>query len=223
MCDENLRSVIRKRIEKTQSNLKKNGMDCMIAESAEDVVPMVKDMLEFGSTVAAGGSQTLVETGVIDLLRCGDYKYLDRSGLTGDAIKKCYRESLSADTYLCSSNAITESGELYNVDGNGNRTAALCYGPDSVIIVAGYNKIVSDIDEAVERIRTIAAPANTVRLGCNTYCREKGECMAYASGGTSITSGCRSAGRICCSYLITGYQRVPGRIKVILVCEELGY
>lgn len=223
MPDKNLQSVIRKRMEKTMASLKKNNMECFIADSSEKAVSMIRDMLEPGSTVAAGGSQTLAEAGIIDLLRSGDYQFLDRSGLAGDAIKKCYRDSLSADTYICSSNAITENGELYNVDGNGNRAAAICYGPDTVIIVAGYNKIVRDLDEAVRRVKTVSAPANTARLCCDTYCSEKGECMTYVSADEGMTSGCRAAGRICCNYVITGFQRVQGRIKVILVCEELGY
>ena len=210
-------------MEKTRDNLIKNRMDCYIVDSVSEVVPLVESLIPAGSTVASGGSVTLAQTGVTELLRNGSYKYLDRSGLTGEDVKKCYRDSFAADVYLCSSNAITEVGELYNVDGNGNRIAALCYGPDSVIVVAGCNKIVCNIEEAVRRVKTIAAPANTTRLDCDTYCREKGECMAYASGDHTLTAGCRSEQRICCSYMITACQRVKGRIKVILVGESLGY
>ena len=101
--------------------------------------------------------------------------------------------------------------------------AAICYGPKSVIIVAGYNKIVGDIDEAVDRVKRTAAPANTTRLSCQTYCREKGECMSLAQGEPGMTAGCGSPARICCSYVVSAYQRVKGRIKVIIVGEELGY
>ena len=111
-----------------------------------------------------------------------------------------------------SSNAITENGELYNVDGNGNRVAALVWGPKSVIVVAGYNKIVKDIDEAKTRVREIAAPSNAARLGCDTPCTKTGHCM-----------DCSSSKRICATTVITGRQRVENRIKVILVGEELGY
>ena len=111
-----------------------------------------------------------------------------------------------------SSNAITEKGELYNVDGNGNRVAALIWGPKNVIIVAGYNKIVKDIDESRARIEEIAAPANATRLGCDTPCTKTGHCM-----------NCASPKRICATTVITGWQRVQNRIKVILVGEELGY
>ena len=223
MKDENIKDVIRKRMEKTRENLIKNRMDCYIVDTAEDVLPLVTSLIAEGCTAAAGGSVTLTQTGVIDLLRNGNYKFLDRAGLTGDAVKKCYRDSMSADVFFCSANAVTEKGELYNVDGNGNRVAALCYGPDSVIVIAGYNKIVCNIEEAVRRVKTVAAPANSLRLGCDTYCREKGECMAYASGEHTITAGCRSEQRICCTYVITACQREKGRIKVILVGERLGY
>ena len=223
MRDENFNSFLMKRLKKTQENLIKNGMECVIVDNASDAADIVREMLEPGMTVASGGSVTLAQTGIIDLLRSGSYNYLDRSGLTGDAIKKCYRDSLSADVYICSSNAITENGELFNVDGNGNRVAAICYGPDKVIIVAGVNKIVTDINCAIHRVKRISAPANSQRLGCRTYCTETGECMAYASGNISVAAGCRSEQRICCDYVLTGYQRVRGRICVVLVAEDLGY
>lgn len=83
--------------------------------------------------------------------------------------------NFSTDAYFTSANAITENGELYNVDGNSNRIAAIAYGPESVIVVAGYNKIVKNLDEAINRVKSTAAPANTVRLNCKTYCNETGD------------------------------------------------
>jgi hypothetical protein len=223
--DDNLRSIIVKRIEKTIKNLEKNNMQGFYVESKADVADKVRELMSEGQTVAVGGSMTLFECGVIDLLRSGSYRFLDRyaGDMTRDDVEKIYRESFFADTYLCSANAITENGELYNVDGNSNRVAAICYGPKSVIIVAGYNKIVGDIDEAIDRVKRTAAPANTTRLSCQTYCREKGECMSLAQGEPGMTAGCGSPARICCSYVVSAYQRVKGRIKVIIVGEELGY
>lgn len=122
------------------------------------------------------------------------------------------REAFFADTYLTSTNALTEEGELYNVDGNGNRVAAMLFGPKQVIVVAGYNKIVADMEAACRRIEKIAAPANVVRLGLSAPCAQTGECMH-----------CHSEGRICCDYVRMGMQRTPGRIKVIIVGEPLGY
>ncbi|HOQ06310.1 MAG TPA: lactate utilization protein [Clostridiales bacterium] len=223
--DSNLKTIIEKRIEKTIKNLEKNNMQAYYVESKADVADKVRELMSEGQTVAVGGSMTLFECGIIDLLRSGSYRFLDRyqDGLSREDIEKIYRESFFADTYISSTNAITENGELYNVDGNSNRVAAICYGPKSVIIVAGYNKIVKDIDEAIDRVKRTAAPANTVRLGCQTYCREKGECMSLAQGETGMAAGCGSPQRICCSYVVSGYQRVKGRIKVIIVGEELGY
>lgn len=223
--DSNLKTIIEKRIEKTVKNLEKNNMQAYYVESAAGVAGKIRELMEEGQTVAVGGSMTLFECGVIDLLRSGNYRFLDRyrEGLTREDIERIYRESFCADTYICSANAITENGELYNVDGNSNRVAAICYGPRSVIIIAGYNKIVKDINEAIDRVKRTAAPANTVRLDCQTYCREKGECMSLAQGEAGMTAGCSSPARICCSYVVSAYQRVKGRIKVIIVGEDLGY
>ena len=154
------------------------------------------------------------ECGILQLLRSGDYHFLDRSapGLTPEQSKGMLKQAFLADVYLLSANAITENGELYNVDGNSNRVAALAFGPDSVIVVAGYNKIVADLPAAVERVKKIAAPANATRLHCKTPCAAVGECM-----------DCHSDGRICCNYLVSAQQRHQDRIKVILVGEPLGY
>ena len=146
-------------------------------------------------------------TGQSTMLRCRD-----RPDLTPEQKKQIFRQAFSADVYLMSSNAVTEEGELYNVDGNSNRVAALAYGPDSVIVVAGCNKIVPDIAAAVERVKKIAAPVNATRLHCSTPCAKTGECM-----------NCHSDGRICCNYLVSAQQRHQDRIKVILVGGELGY
>ena len=220
--DENLKSIWNKKIKKTTDNLKKNNMEVYFANKKEDVLPIVKKLLKDGEMIASGGSMSLSESGVMDLLRSGKYKYLDRDGLTGDELRNLYRLSFTADTYLCSCNAITENGELYNVDGTCNRIAAISYGPSSVIMVVGYNKIVKDIDAAVKRVKSIAAPANCKRLSCKTYCSEMGECMSL-SKSDDLASGCSGDTRICCSYLISAYQRAKGRIKIILVGEELGY
>ena len=215
--------VYRKILERTAENLEANNMKPFIADTAADVLPIVKSLLTEGGTVACGGSITLEETGVMELLRSGAYNFLDRAGKSGDEADAVLRAAFSADCYLASSNAITENGELYNVDGNSNRVAAICFGPRSVIVVAGRNKIVRTLDEAVLRVKRFAAPMNTARLGCETYCKSKGECMALASGADGVTSGCRSESRICCSFVVSAQQRVKDRIKVILVNEELGY
>lgn len=211
---------ILKLIEKTAQKLRENNMEAYIINSKDGVIETVKKLINKGDTVSTGGSITLKETGVMDLLKNGDYNFIDRTVLPPEEtlIKTC-----TADVFMCSSNAITENGELYNVDGNSNRISAIAYGPKSVIMVVGYNKIVANIDEAIKRVKTIAAPANTVRLNINTYCREKGKCVSLLDENSDMCSGCKSDNRICCNYLISAKQRHKNRIKVILVAEKLGY
>ena len=132
-------------------------------------------------------------------------------------------KALTADVFLSSSNAVTENGELYNVDGRGNRIAAFCFGPKNVIVIVGANKIVPDIDAAAERVKKIAAPKNTVRLSCKTPCAKTGECISLKNENPELCDGCLTDERICSSYLISGRQRVKDRIKVIICKESLGY
>ena len=151
--DKNIESIILKRINRTAENLKKNNMDFYYAPTKEDVKGIVKNLLKNGDVVTHGGSMTLKQCGITSLLNSGDYKYIDRSAVDEDKLEQVYRASFSADVYLTSANAITESGVLYNVDGNSNRIAAIAYGPKTVIVVAGYNKIVKDLDEAILRVK----------------------------------------------------------------------
>lgn len=223
--DKNVKVILDRRIKKTMENLASNNMMPYYVENVKDVAGKVAELLKEGDTVAVGGSMSLFEAGVIDLLRSGKYTFLNRyeEGLSPEQMREIFLKSFFADVYLSSSNAITENGELYNVDGNSNRVAAICYGPKSVIIVAGINKIVGNLDEAVKRVKTMAAPANATRLDCKTYCKEKGECMGLTSGNSFMTSGCGGQNRICCNYVVSAYQNQKDRIKVILVGEELGY
>lgn len=203
--------------------LRRNRMVAHCVSAKEDVLPLVKQLLNPESTVAVGGSETLFQTGVIDLLKNGEYSFLDRyaEGLTAAQRDEVLLSSMAVDTYLCSSNAITRDGELYNVDGRANRVAALAYGPKTVIVVAGCNKIVDDIPAAVRRVKTVAAPLNAKRLHCDTYCAACGVCKAVDSA--RYTDGCGSPDRICSAYLISGWQRIANRIHVILVGEPLGF
>lgn len=210
-------------IKKTIEGLKKNNMNPVFVGSKEEVWPVIKSMLPENAIVANGGSATLAQCGVITEVRKGPYRFLDRHapGLTAEEMHKIFVQSLSADVYLSSANAITENGELYNVDGNSNRVAALSYGPEKVIIVAGVNKIVPTLSAAAKRVKYQAAPANTRRLGKNTYCREKGVCVR--GDAAEMCAGCTSPDRICCNYLVSAYQRHQHRMHVILVGEELGF
>ena len=223
--DDALKAVIMQRIEKTMENLRKNNMEAYYVENRAGVADKVLELLHKGDLVGNGGSQTLKETGVMALLQSGDYDYLDRDrpGMTPEEKDDLFRRTFFCDAYLTSSNAITENGELYNVDGHSNRIAAMIFGPKSVIVVAGYNKIVRNLSEAAERVKRLAAPANCQRLHCETYCLHTGQCRSLEEPGSDFSAGCRSAGRVCCNFAIQAQQRQKGRIKVILVGEELGY
>ena len=202
-----------KRAKRVIAALKANNMEGWYLPDAAGVREFVEKLIPEGAVVSSGGSMTLAETGVIDLLGSGRYQYLDRSkATTGEEIGRLYRQAFSADWYLASANAITEAGEIYNVDGNSNRVAAITFGPANVLLVAGCNKIVKDLAAAKERVEAIAAPANTVRLSCATPCAVTGKC-----------EHCHSPARICCTTTIHSFQRIPGRIKVLLVGEPLGF
>ena len=221
--DVNKKTVIEKRIRKTGENLVKNNMEFYYAETKEDVKSIVESLLKKGDVITNGGTVSMSECGIADLLRSPDYMYLDRTGKSREEVEEIYIKAYSADVYISSSNAITEDGVLYNVDGNSNRVSAIAYGPKSVVIIAGYNKIVKNLDEAVMRVKRESAPPNCIRLDCPTPCKETGECISLLRTGSQITDGCSGDGRICCNYLISAKQRQKNRIKVILVGEELGY
>lgn len=216
-------------IEKTMQNLQKNGIEVCIVETKKDAVAKLSQFLHNGDTVSIGGSMSLSECGVIDFLKSGPYVFSNQNEttLSGDERAKIYEKAYTADVYICSSNAVTENGELYNVDGRSNRISAIAYGPKSVVMIVGINKIVTTLDEAVKRVKTIAAPKNCIRLHSNTYCKEKGMCKSLIDAGTDyaahMSEGCSSSDRICCQYLISTKQRVSGRIKVIFVNESIGY
>lgn len=212
--DSHLNSVVEKRMEHTAKALRSNRMEAYCVADREKARQLVLSLIEPGSVVANGGSMTLQECGILDAVRAGDFRYLDRDapGLDAEQRGGIYRQAFSADVYLGSCNAITQQGELLNVDGNGNRVAAYCFGPERVVLVAGVNKIVPDLQAAFSRLENTAAPANTARLGCQTPCANTGECMH-----------CVSPARICCDYVIHRFQRIAGRIHVVLVGESLGY
>ncbi len=212
--DKNKREIINVKIQKTARALEKNNYTVYCADTREEACEILKKLINKGDSVGVGGSVTLDELGVIGLLRSGDYNFFDRYDpeLSREKVVEVMKKSLTADVFVTSSNAITENGELYNVDGNANRVAAMLFGTDSVIVVAGYNKIVADLDEAERRVKQISAPANCVRLGIDNPCVKNGACM-----------NCNLDSKICCDTVIMRKQRIKGRVKVILVQEELGY
>ena len=213
------------RIDKTMENLRRNNMEPYFCETSEEARELVKTLIAKGDVISSGGSVTLKQTGIIDIIKSSDYNYLDRSreGITREEVEEVYRKTFCADAFFTSTNALTENGELYNVDGNSNRVAAILYGPKSVVVVCGVNKLVKNLGEAVLRVKTKAAPPNTVRLGIDTYCAKTGRCVSLNRESPELCEGCRGSGRICCNYVVCAQQRHVNRIKVIIINEELGY
>ncbi len=211
--DKNVKAARMATLERVAGALTANRMEARVVENREELLEILRGMLGKGDSIASGGSMTLEETGVNALLSGGDYDFYfrgrtDEKGEPVDVL----RAAFSCDWYFSSSNAITEDGLLYNVDGNANRVAALCFGPKKVVIIAGYNKVVRNLHAAAERVRAIAAPANCIRLGKKTPCASTGHCM-----------DCKSPDHICCDRVIQGFQRDPERIKVFLLPEDFGY
>lgn len=212
--DQNLKWVYEKRIERTMENLRKNNMEPYYITNIDKLYETLGNLIAENSTVSSGGSQTLYETGILEFFRKGDYNFLDRytPGLTPDQTLEIQRKAFFADTYVTSVNAITEDGELFNVDGNGNRVAALTYGPTQVVVIVGHNKLVKNLDEAFERNRSVSGPTNAKRLNKKTPCVQTGYCME-----------CESPDRICNTYVVTKRQNIPNRIKVIILNKSFGY
>lgn len=212
--DNNVLWVNEKKILKTINSMKKNNINGYIVKSKEELIKKVEEIVEPKSKVSCGGSMTLFESGIIDHLRSGRYEFLDRykEGITQNELKDIYRQAFYCDAYFSSSNAITEDGQIYNVDGNGNRVAAMLFGPSKVIIIVGVNKIVSTLDDAIKRNRELSAPANAKRLNKVTPCTKVGYCM-----------DCNSEERICNEYTVIKRQSDKERIHVIFINENLGY
>ncbi len=202
------------RLSKTAEALERNGIEAFVAGTSEEALARALALIPKGATVGLGGSRTAGEIGLLETLREGDYTLCDqyRDGLSREESMRIRKEGTHADCFVSGSNAITQDGKIINVDGLGNRLAGLCFGPGRVIIIAGRNKIVPDLDAALYRVRNVAAPINAMRFGAKTPCVETAEC-----------SDCNSPERICNLTLIIEKSRIEGRMKVILVNEELGF
>ena len=203
---ENLAATIIKSLEKRQ-------MKGYYAKDKKEALSILLTLIPEGSSIGYGGSVSLSEIGAIAALDNPSYKLIKREeAKTEEDTERIFREILFSDFFLMSSNAITTHGELVNVDGRGNRIAFLAYGPKNVILVCGMNKITADVDSAIKRIKTLAAPMNAVRLNRSTPCAVTGIC-----------GDCQSPDCICANTIITRRSHINGRINVILVGEELGF
>ncbi|MDR2258272.1 MAG: lactate utilization protein [Treponema sp.] len=179
-------------------------------EAADKILSLIPKT----GTVAWGGSATLEKLGIRERLAGEGYQVLDRdAAVSPEERMEIMRRALLCDTFLTGSNAISEDGQLVNIDGNGNRVAAMIFGPRQVIVVAGMNKVVKTLEDAYVRARTIAAPLNTQRFPQRkTPCNETGSC-----------ANCLAPDSLCTFIVHTRLCNPPGRIKVILVGKDLGF
>ncbi len=197
---------------KVAKEMRKRRFEVHVVETRDELIAKIKSLISQGASVATGGSITLSENSVLDLLRSGEYVFFDRySAKTPEERRELELKAFSADFYLSSVNAITEDGKLVFLDGNGNRVAAITYGPKNVLIVGSVNKVVKDVEDARDRLRFIS-PMNSKRLNLETPCTKTGYC-----------SDCTASQRICNYFVVVeSSARFPERIKVILTTFDSG-
>lgn len=213
MTDRNKKIFYRNQAEQIIKKLSLRKMEGYYADDMEEAVQKVLELIGPASkTVSYGGSMTIDNSDLKDrIVKAGHDLIIREDYKTDEETKKLKAMMINSDTFLMSTNAITLDGELINIDGRGNRVSYMIYGPDQVIVIAGMNKVVKDVAAGLDRTRNVASPANTVRLNCDTPCAKTGRCADCLEH------------TICCQMVITRASMVPGRIKVILVGEEVGY
>ena len=205
------------KVEKTLEALKKNGFEALYSPTKEEAISKVLDFAAPEAVVGIGGSVTLRELGLPDILRSRGHEVADhweagRRGATSDEVLEIRRQQINSDVFITSTNAVTENGELINIDGGGQRVAAMIFGPKRVVVVAGVNKIVGDLKKGIDRVRNVASPMNARRLNRKTPCVVTGVC-----------SDCDSPDRICNATTIIHKKMGNTDTAIILVGEKLGY
>lgn len=193
--------------------LEKRNFDVYYCENGDEAANKAMSLIDKNDSVSWGGSYTVSQIGLIEKLRTSGYNLIDREkGGSAEERAEIIRQGLLADTFLMSSNAVTEDGILVNIDGNGNRVAAMCFGPKSVIIIIGMNKVCPTLEEAEDRAHNIAAVKNAERFGLTKTGCAHGKCV------NCLSDECM------CSYIVkTRRSKEKGRIKIILVGESLGF
>lgn len=191
-------------------NIEARNMEGYYAPTKAEALKKALELIR-RSTVSKGGTLSVSEIGLVKALRDGDYDFRPFDSSTVESAKESKNFCMNADYFLCSANAITQDGIIVNIDGRSNRVAAICYGPENVLMIVGMNKVTSDLDSAIKRARNEASPINAMRFQ-KTPCTKTGYCI-----------NCKSPDTICCQLLVTRFSRDKGRIKIILVGEELGF
>jgi len=207
------RSYFDKRGEVLVKNLQKRHFEAYYCATKEEALKQALSLIPEGSTVGWGGAISAAQVGVQEAVHAGNYTVIDRDQFSDPAEKlRCMRQCFDADYFITGANAISLDGQMVNIDGNGNRVGMIVYGPRNIIVVAGMNKVCATLEDAVRRARTVAAPMNQQRFGLNNPCTCTGVC-----------ADCLSESRICNQILSTRNWKPAGRIKFVLVGEELGF
>ena len=202
-----------KRSEVLIRNLKSRHFDAMYCDTKEEALEKAVQLIPVGATVGWGGATTAEQICLLDAMRTGDYRAIDRDTAKSPRERiALMHKCLGAEYFITGANALSITGEMVNIDGMGNRVAAIVYGPEKIIVVAGMNKVVDSLENAVKRARTVAAPTNQQRFLGNTPCTVTGVC-----------ADCKSDDCICSQMLITRNCRPAGRITFILIGEDLGF
>ena len=196
--------------QKVIKGLTSRNMTGYYAKDREEAKRIALSLIPEGSSVTMGGALSAHEIGLVEAVRTGNYRFIDRAKFENP--REGLLAAYDADWFLSSANAMTEDGVLVNIDGNSNRVSCIAQGPKHVLFIVGMNKVCSDIDGAMKRARNVAAPINAQRFGLSTPCSKTGACM-----------NCKSPDTICCQFLITRFSRHKDRIHVILVNDALGF
>ena len=202
----------KKRGEILVKNLKARHFDAWYCESKEEALAKALELIPEGSSVGWGGAMSAQQIGLMAALHEGNFNAIDRDlAKTPEEREQAIKECMFADYFLTGANALSLDGQMVNIDGAGNRVSAVIYGPKNILVIAGMNKVVDDLDAAIHRARTVAAPMNKQRFEPNTPCAVTGSC-----------ADCKVEGCICNHIVVTRHCRPVGRIKFILVGEPLG-
>lgn len=201
-----------KKLNKIADALQKRGFEAFVCQTAKEAIDVASSLLKEGESITWGGSMTIRDMGLTRHVKDGRYLVFDRDEIDPADRDRFAREHFFSDWYFTSSNAITEGGELLNLDGIGNRVASMIWGPKNVLVIVGSNKIVPTLADAYRRVREVAAPKNAQRFEIRTPCKKTGKC-----------ADCLSPDTICAQMVHLRVCKPHGRIRVILVNEELGY
>lgn len=206
------KEMYRKRGAILAGNLARRQFDAHYCDSREEALQKALELVPDGAAVGWGGAMSAQQIGLMDALRSKPVTLFDRETAQSQEERTAIlKQCLTANVFLTGANALSLDGQMVNIDGTGNRAAAIAFGPDTVLVIAGMNKVCDTLEQAVIRARTVAAPANVQRFPNDTPCKRTGSCQ-----------NCISADCICNQLLITRHCRPAGRIKFILVGEDLG-